>query len=223
MLIRKIALLIMVFLALQITLPGALLADEPAIMVERPDGWAENLFEDENISVSFAMASLRTYIRIINKTDMIMLFSWPAASFLLPDGAARTLCFMYEKVVSDGNEKVPLTPMEKERQSLPPGVIIVSKFVSKSKTVLLPGSDGLLIPPGCAIFCQLGFNSSRYAAKDGGSVKGLIPELTEVSNVAESEFFHVISEFSEGSIFEWTLQYDFAGNEKAILVRLRMQ
>lgn len=214
---------IVVLIGLPLAPTQALAAGEPVICVEKPDGWVDNHYEDENIRISFDMANLRTYIRIINKTDKIMLFSWPAASFLLPDGTARTLCFMYEKVVSDGNEKVPLSPMEKQREALPPGVISVSKLVSKNKTVLIPGSDGLLIPSGCAIFCQLGFNSSRYAAKAGGSVKGLIPELTELSYVAESEFFQIISEFGEGSIFEWTLQYDFAGSEKTILVRLRMQ
>ena len=221
--IRKVVLLLMAFLALQIVFPGAMIANEPKYLIGSADGWAENLYEDENISVSFAMANLRTYVRIINKTDKIMRFSWPAASFLLPDGTARTLCFMYEKIVSDGVEFVPLTKAEKAKKNPPPGVIIIGKAESKFKTALLAGNDDLLIPPGCAVFCQLGFNSSRYTATAGGSVKGLIPELTGVSHVAESEFFYVISEFSEGSIFEWTLQYDFAGNEKAILVKLWMQ
>ena len=220
---KGIALYLLALIIMAMACSGTLLAAEPAIMVEGPDGWVQSLFEDENISVLFDMANLKTYIRIINKTDKIMRYSWPAASFLLPDGTARTLSFMYEKIVSDGFEIVPLTEAEKAQKTPPPGVIITGKAESKFKTALLTGKDDLLIPPGCAIFCQLGFDSNRYAATSGGSVKGLIPELMSLSNVAESEFFHVISEFSEGSIFEWTLRYDFAGNEKAILVRLRMQ
>lgn len=221
--IRKIVLLIMAFLVLQLSSPGIVLAAEPAFMIAMADGWTRDLYEDKDISVLFAMVNLKTYVRIINKTDKVMRFSWPAASFLLPDGTARTLCFMYEKVVSDGLEKVPLTPSEKQQKSLPPGVISASKFVSKQKTVLLPGSEGLLIPSGCAIFCQLGFNANKYASASGGSVKGLLPELMAVSTIAEAEFYYVISGFATGSIFEWSLQYDYAGNERCIPIRLRMQ
>lgn len=201
----------------------ALSAGGPVICVERRDGWVENHFEDENIRISFAMANLSTYMRIINKTDRIMRFRWPSASFLLPDGTARTLCFMYEKVVSDGFELVPLTDDERAQLSPPPGVRITKKVEGKTKTALIPGSADLLIPPGCAIFCQLGFNDSRYASASGGSVKGLLPELVKQDVVAESEFYLVLSGFDDESVFEWTLQYDFAGNEISEFVRLKLQ
>lgn len=125
---RELVLAIALLTCLSYTTTQASAVSEPIIMVERPDGWVENLYEDDNISMSFAMVNLWTYMRVINKTDKVMRFNWPPASFLLPDGTARTLCFMYEKVVGDGFELVPLTDKEKEQVTPPPGGIINKKL-----------------------------------------------------------------------------------------------
>lgn len=170
----------------------------PAILIENNSGWMENIWEDENVSIRFAVAGNSAYIRFTNKTSKVVRITWPAETLELPSGSRRTVSIIYEYETSSGYK------------NLGPGIVTYE--------ILKAGSvEDLLVPSGQVIFLELGIWA------EGGLLVGKKENPFAIEGAPQADsFFSMITSLPIGNVFIWKLHYDFAGNDIVREIKLKV-
>lgn len=109
----------------------------PAILIGSDSGWIENFWEDENVSIRFAVAGNSAYIRFTNKTSKVVRITWPVDTLEMPSGSRRTVSIIYEYETSYGYK------------NLGTGIVTYEILTAAS-------NEDLLVPSGQIIFLELG-------------------------------------------------------------------